>query len=602
MADGLLRRLCSGIGILAAALLLTPLAGHADPEPTAPLLEKARAAIRRGDGIDAEVKLKAALGRGVARPGLAAYFGEAYLLQGDLEQARAWLAPAVFTRATAAEGFHALAELEQRSGNLPAAGRAFDRVLAITPNDAALWVEIGRLRYRGGQHLLAIAAAGRAIAIAPRNVRALEFSGELVRDRYGLAAALPWFEAALVQAPKDVSVLSQYAATLGELDRASEMLVVTRRILEIAPGNPQAFYLQAVMAARAGQYELARGLLARTRGKLDALPGAVLLGGVLDLAAGNNRSAAETFERVLTGQPDNWRVKELLARALYLSGQYRYLTLRFRADLSRDDAPAYLVTCVARAHEALGERDKAGPLLDRAARPQVATLRIVPDRTRIGTLLAQGRSAEALALAEQARIADPGFYDNQSLAGDVQLALGHPLAAQQRYAQASLIRMPDSLILRRFEAYAAANDPAGASALVSGILAQSPGNRTALRLAAALALHEGDPLRAGAILDYLVRTGDERDVQLLSDLAVVRVNAGDARAGESAALEAVHLQRASPLAAQALGLSLATLGEQPGAAVSLLNKARRMLGDNAVLAEARERLQAGHRLRAEEGA
>lgn len=591
-----LRRFLSRLGV-GLTLALAPLAGHAEPQPGPALVEAARAALRREDGIDAEMKLRAAMAQGVPVQRVAAYMGGAYMRQGDLDKARHWLGPRSFSPDSAAEGFRVLAQLEILQNHLPAAGDAFDRALAITPNDAGLWVEIGRFRYRGGQHVQAIQAADHAIALDGRNVRALEFRGELVRDRYGLAAGLPWFEAALFQAPQDVSVLTQYAATLGELGRATQALATTRKLLQAEPGNPQAYFLQAVIAARAGKYDVARQLLNRTRDKLDTVPGAILLEAVLELSAGNTKTASELCEQLLQREPDSVRARQLLARALYLSEQYRYLTLRFRDDIARSDVSPYLLTVVARGYEALGDRAQAGALLDRAASPPRAALRIVAVGSRVGELMGQGHSQDALAVAEQDRASHPGSYLSQALAGDVQLALGHPVEAQQRYAAAARVRMSDGLLQRRFEAYVGAGNYAAAAQMVKAYLQQSPGNRAALRLQAGLALRGGDPMWAGAILDYLQRTGGDYDVQLLTDLALIRLGTGEADLGERAAARAHDLQRASPIAAQALALSYVTLGIKRASALSLLDKARQMLGDNPLQAEARKRLrQAGPEL------
>ncbi|MCX7863947.1 MAG: tetratricopeptide repeat protein, partial [Novosphingobium sp.] len=326
----------------------------------------ARAELARGDGIAAEVQLDKALAAGAKRAEVAAYMGEALLAQGRFAEARAWLASGAFDSASAAAGFRALARLERLEGNLRAAGAALDRAMALSPNDAGMWVEIGQLRYAGGEHALAIEAAEHALKLDPRNVRALEFRGQLVRDSHGLLAALPWFEAALRQDADDVSVLLEYAATLGELGRASEMLVVTRRVLELEPKNARAFYLQAVLAARAGNYPLARRLLRRGGDALSAMPGAMLLEGIVQIDAGNYTLAARALERLLDIQPGNSRAQELLARALFLSGEYSYLVSRFAEIAARPEATPYLLTVIGRAQEMLGRRDLAGPLLDRA--------------------------------------------------------------------------------------------------------------------------------------------------------------------------------------------------------------------------------------------
>jgi tetratricopeptide (TPR) repeat protein len=578
--------------LLAASLVLaaTPGLGEGAGGSVESLVGDARSALSRGDGIDAEMKLRAALAQGAKRPQIAALMGEAYLAQDDRDKAREWLADGNFSPDTAARGWRTLASLERLDGDLAAAGRAYDRALAITPDDAGLWVEIGRQRYASGQHRLAIAAADHAMALDPDNVRALEFRGQIVRDRYGLIAAIPWFETAIMKHPDDVSVLLEYAATLGDLGRASECLTMTRRVLELSPKNPRAYFLQAVLAARAGNYELARGLLARTDGELDWQPGVMLLRGVVELAAGNPSAASEMFEQVLRARPDNRQAQDLLARALYLSGEYRYATLRFRDEIGRGDASPYLLTVVARSYETLGERQAAGELLDQAARPRPAGLRVLANGTDVGGLLAQGRSAAAQASAEAARAQEPGFFDNQSLAGDVQLALGHPVEAQQRYALAAGIRMPESLFQRRFEAYMAAGDLTGAEELVSGYLRQTPTSRAALRAAARLAIGRGDNGQARAILTWLRDNGGQRDVQLLADLSLIEVRSGNFEAARDNARTAYRLQRSSPVATQALAYSYAASGEHTRMARALLDKAQAMLGSTPLIAQARRML------------
>lgn len=558
----------------------------------AELVAAARAALTRGDGIDSEMKLRAALDLGVPRAEVAAWMGKAYLAQNDLVRAREWLAPGQFTPASAADGWRALGLLERLDRHLPASGRAYDKALALIPQDASLWVEIGRLRYAGGEHWLAIQAAEHALELEPGSVRALEFRGQLVRDRFGLIAAIPWFEQAIMHDPKDVSVLLEYAATLGELGRASETLTVTRRVLELSPKNPRAYYLQAVIAARAGNYKLARGLLARTKGKLDRLPAVQMLRGTVEMAAGNPSAAAEALEAVLRVRPDSRRARDLLARAIYLGGEYRYATLRFADEIARNDASPYLLTVVARSYEALGDRALAGELLDRAAMARSAPLRVLPHQGDIGALLAGGQSGAAQVAAEAARRAYPGRYENQALAGDVALALGHAQAAQERYALAAEIRMPECLFQRRFQAFAMSGDLKGAEALVEGYLVQNPTSRPALRAAGWVALGTGDIGRARAILIWLRDNGDSRDVQLLSDLAMIEAGEGDMAAASERALEAYRVQRSSPMSAQALAYSYASLRIRPRDARSLLDKAQAVTGVTPLIAEARRLLRA----------
>src|SRR5690606_5637897 len=123
--------------MLALALLATPVAGAvASASPATGHIAEAQRALARNDGIAAEVSLRRALAAGARREAVAALMGEALLVQDAPHKAREWLEPGAFTDETAARGFRSLARLERIQGDLAAAGKAFDRAMAITPRDA----------------------------------------------------------------------------------------------------------------------------------------------------------------------------------------------------------------------------------------------------------------------------------------------------------------------------------------------------------------------------------------------------------------------------------------------------------------------------------
>ena len=129
--------------LLAALLALTaPLGAQTDARGSA--LAVAAEAAARGDGIAAEVALNKAQAAGASRTDLAARMGEAMLLQGDLDRARQWLEPQRFSQADAALGWRMMGLLLRAERRLPDAGMAYDRALAIAPNDPLLWVDIAR--------------------------------------------------------------------------------------------------------------------------------------------------------------------------------------------------------------------------------------------------------------------------------------------------------------------------------------------------------------------------------------------------------------------------------------------------------------------------
>ena len=571
MPEGLRRSL---LPIMAAGLLALGGAGAATPAPqAAALIAKASDDIARGDGLGAELHLKAAQAAGASRDDIAARMGEAFIYQGKRDKAREWLQPGKFAPDEAAHGFHLLGLLEHGEGNLAAAGQAYDKAVALAPKSVSLWVDLGYLRYASGEQLKAIEAADLALSLDPNNVRALEFRGLIVRDQYGLAAALPWLEAARAHAPDDRSVLREYAATLGDLGRASEMLAASRRLLARDGRNARGLLLLAELALRADDNGLARTLLNRTGGQLKALPAKMLIDGILELRSGNYLLAIEALEPLAQRQPANGQALELLASAYYANGDARMVVRRFDALAGRSDASPYLLTVVARAHEVLGEREKAVPLLQRAARSGEWPYVGVPESQPVGALLAAQNFGAAQAAAERMREAMPGSADAQAAAGDVQLLLGHGAAAVERYRLASQVRMPESLLQRTVSAMILAGQQREAAGLVEAYLVQTPSSPVAVRLVASLAAVQGDWARARQLLEFLRANGSGRDVRLLADLSQAQLRSGDAETAEATAREAYRLQPSNPLAARAWGVCLNALKQRPGDARALLAKA-----------------------------
>ena len=127
---------------------------------------------------------------------------------------------------------------------------------AHLPDDPELWVDIGRLRYRGGEQRQALEASEHALELDPGSARALEFRAQLERDARGPAAALPLYERAVARSGADADLLLDYAATLVDAGRATDALDAIRRATALNPATPRAFHLQAVIAARGSDWDL----------------------------------------------------------------------------------------------------------------------------------------------------------------------------------------------------------------------------------------------------------------------------------------------------------------------------------------------------------
>ncbi|MBS0481194.1 MAG: tetratricopeptide repeat protein [Proteobacteria bacterium] len=591
-------RMPAGVLICAAlwlALMAAP-PGTAGTDAAQDAFKRARAALARGDGIAAQAELQKAQAAGASRNSISVSMGEALIIQRDYDGARQWLVPAQFGPGDEAQGWRTLGVLERLTGNTAAAGQAFDRARTLAPKDPLIWVEIGRFNYASDDQMAAIAAANHALELDPDNVPALEFRAQLLGDQAGYDAAIPLYERAILHAPNDLAVLGGYAATLGEAGRARDMLVVTRHMIDLDPGDPQAWYLQAVLAARAGNVDLARRLAARTKARMDDRPAMLLLRGTLELEAGNANLAFAPLDRLIRMQPSNPRVQMLLARAMYEAGDTDGLLLRFSGLAARADASPYLLTLLARAQEERGDRIAAATLLDRAAAARTApTMAIMNDGStgiaaQVRSLISAGNGAGASGAAGRYLAQHSGSFEAQSLAGDAALAHGDAARALTYYRGAQRIRIPDRMVLRMVEALERTGQGRSAPGYVSSYLAAFPGSRLGLRLAAGHLAFAGDWANARSLLEGLRQRGGNRDARLLADLSLAQLRTGDTEAAEDTARRAAQIMPGSGVAAQAWGMALAAQDRDPDLARQLLTKAQQIDGDNPLLAEARKQL------------
>jgi len=408
------------------------------------------------------------------------------------------------------------------SGALQDAGRILDEARGIAPDDPDLWVAIARLRFRGGEHLTALEAADRALVLGPDHAPALLMRALMVRDAHGFADALPWFEAAIAADPDNADIRAEHAATLGDSGQAGAMLEAVRKLAEIAPADPRVPYLQAVLAARGGEYPLARSLLARSGMAVRGVPAAMQLDAVISLAEGNADSAAVTLEALAARQPANARVQDLLVKALLEAGRADEVIARFAADAQRTGASSYLVMLVARAYEQTGARDRAAPLLARAARQAGKGPFALPLRDGLPPPVAEARQAGVggdwgIARTGVGQLATrfPASADVAALAGDAALGAGDPQAALAHYAKATMVKRPWPLTRKAVLASTRAGDPAAAGTLLARHVAGEPDNASALVALAQGLAKRGDWARAAQLLDHAIAIGAGHDPELL---------------------------------------------------------------------------------------
>ena len=512
---------------LAAAL-------HADPGNGAAHLLQGRVYLALGDGVGAEAELRRALDAGIAPAQVHHLLAHALILEDSPDAAlvEADAAPPRFAAYAMRMRGRALAAL----GRNDEAGAALEQAVRIAPNSVGAWTDLADFRDEGPA---ATAAIDRALAIDRRvepweRPAALLLKGRLVRDQYGLAAALPWFDRALALDKADAAVLIERAATLGDLGRARDALAASRAAIAAGGDDGAAFYLQAVIAARARNYPLARALIERGGDALDELPGAMLLAGAVELATGNVEQAIERLSRLVALQPDNAEARRLLAAAQWRVGDWAATADVLAPIADLPDVDTYSLALMGRAHEAMGDRAGAAPYLDRAARPMV-------------------RGAPDLAAALQHAAADPGAADAQLAAGDALAGAGRFGEAAAAFTRAANIAFTEPAALRMVEALRRAGRAPAAGQVLSLFLTQNPRSLAGRLAAADVALRAGRFDQAGDLLDGVRRRIGSNDVAVLAALAWARSNGGALDRGLAAAQAARRLSPASPAANDMLG-------------------------------------------------
>ena len=399
-----------------------------DPgNPVAHLLQ-ARVYLAISNGVAAEAELDLAVRNGL-RPGRIHHLmAEAWLLQGDPDRALSEADPSRVPAAFAADAARIRGRAQAVLDRDDAAKAEFATAVRLAPKNALAWADLARYRLHEGDRTGAATAATEAIRLQSRRTDVLVLQGIIARLVSGKAASLRWFDRALAVDPNDVPALLEKAATLGDMGRNREMLAVTRKALGLSPNNPLAFYLQAVMAARVGNWPLAAMLMQRTQGVIDDVPAVLLVQGLVAYRTGNTNAAIDALTRLLSRQPANIVARRGLGAAQSAVGDNigAIETLKPLADLPGADTRT--LELLARAYDASGQPEAAEPYLARVASRGTALAlqkQGLPQRRAAAmAALRQGRWRDAAMLGSAVIAGAPASFDGYNLRGVARMSLG----------------------------------------------------------------------------------------------------------------------------------------------------------------------------------
>ncbi|MEO9601058.1 tetratricopeptide repeat protein [Parasphingorhabdus sp.] len=576
---------------------------QADPEWIDARVAQAEVLLSLFDGIAAEAELNWAVQLGSNRAAVRHLYGHALYLQGEPQKARDELLADDIPSEHQGYAARIMGKVALQLGDQQLAGQSFGRAMELDPENPDLWVDIARFRAASGDQAGATNAVDRAVRIDSQNIRVLQYRGELLRSQFGLGAALPWFKRALEIDPNDVSVLTEYAATLGDMGRMTEMLKLVRKIISLDGRNPRAFFMQAVLAARAGDYGLARRLMHQVGGSMENVPAVMLVQGIIEHREGNYNAAVDRFSRLVSIQPNNRQAQNLLARSLYLAGSPIDAVDVLQSQVTRSGADSYPLWLAGRALEANDQRGEAAVFLNRAAihsrgnesafLPTVplSVLRGAAQRSAgdarvvvpyIRALYDAGDYSAALVEAKRLQFANPGASDAHILVADVATAMGNVDEAVIALEQARAIRFSEPVMLRLVEAMRSKGAMQSSSHILAQFLTHNPSNIAGLRWLAHAHLETESWAIAAHILENLRKRIGENDAVIMAGLIEAYIGMGDVEKAIEAGEVAYRVQPSSPVISHLYGLALAEDDARKQDAVSLLKKAVAIMPDNAL--------------------
>ncbi len=587
----------------------------ADPQWVKARVMQAETLLKLRDGMGAEAELQRAFELGLERAEVRHLYGHALQLQGNWNAAKNELLASDIAGAHQAYAARILGRVALQTGDDALATRAFDRAIQLDSSDADLWVDIARFRSGTGDQAGAIAAVDEAVKLDPNNIRALQYRGELLRFQFGLGAALPWFERALQIDPNDVAVLTEYAATLGDMGRMTDMLTIARKIISLDGRNPRAFFMQSVLAARAGKYDLARVLMQKTEGQLDDVPAVLLVQAIIEHGDANYNAAIDKFQRLVSLQPNNRQAQNLLARSLYLAGDAEEAVDLLKPQVNRSGADPYALWLAGRGLEAIGERRQAVRVLNRVAHHDIGKKTAFAPAIPLGVLRAEaerapnsapvvipyiralydnGDIANAFVKAKRLQAGNPGASDAHILVADTAMALGNYDEALAALRLAKQIHFSESVMLRLVEAFRAKGALQQSGEVLAEYLNYNPNNVAGLRWMAYEHLETENWDIARRILESLRKRIGENDALIMAGLAQAYTGLGQSEKAIRAGRIAYRVQPSSPVVSHLYGLALLADGSRNKDAYDLIKKAVTITPDSGLyrrsLAKARQAL------------
>jgi len=315
-----------------------------------------------------------------------------------------------------------------------------EQMLRERPGFADCHLQMSRVAVARGDPAAALAAATRAVKLAPGNESARLHLGGLLQGRGDLDAAIAEYRQALEAHPESLEARTRLGRALAEGGRVDEAVSALGPAVAHWPESPEVAIQLGFALARQGKLPAA---VESYRRALDLDPGSAeahaYLGSAL-AAQGNLDQAIVHFEQALRTRPEHAELHDWLGVALREKGRTEDAFGHFREAVRLDPGLAIARFNLGRALKQQGKLEEAAREYRRAIEIDP---RLVAAHNGLGSILgSQGRPGEAVRHFREALRVEP---DDAELHNNLGLALG--MLGQKheavRHFRAALARRSD---------------------------------------------------------------------------------------------------------------------------------------------------------------
>jgi putative PEP-CTERM system TPR-repeat lipoprotein len=383
-----------------------------------------------------------------------------------------------------------------------------------------------------------------ALAIGPRDSRALDVKGVILLSRGDKARALTSFNDALKERPGSIQVLLDRAnlyLSRGDIDLAEKDV----KAVEMASANSAtAIYLDALISSRRGNYQAADASLTKFRPLMDQLPDSYLLAGFVKYNLNQIEQAEAYLTRFIARRKDKVQAYQLLGAIALRQGNADRAIAMLDQALSLEPKSPDTMSLLAQAHMARGDSGRAMALLDQAVKEQ-------PDNANLKTELAVTRLSAGetgTALVELSDVFKSG--SGNTLAGPplVLAALREGRTDQAATTAEILVKQnPNNLVYQQLLGVTrvAQRDLPVAEKIFRGILDKQPNSPAMRRNLAQIYLAMNRPADAKKVFQDKIAK-DTNDVDSMQGLADLYLADKDYDAAASLLARAANAAPADP--------------------------------------------------------